>query len=155
MEYSIREVAEMLIKVIQGTDDFDKWITYIEDRPFNDQRYYISNEKLRDLGWGHHSELRGWHKDAIVDALPLFHYRYPSIADQSSAVSLISCTSVSCLLTSAASAAAPCSWAATRRAAIRDRRSLASVRCGCLHNTVDVESNADLTWTHMFSSLFQ
>ena len=21
------------------------------DRPFNDQRYYISNQKLRDLGW--------------------------------------------------------------------------------------------------------
>ena len=51
MEYSIRQVAEMLIKMIHGTDEYDKWITYIEDRPFNDQRYYISNEKLRDLGW--------------------------------------------------------------------------------------------------------
>jgi len=51
MEYSIRRVAEMLIKMIHGTDEYDKWITYIEDRPFNDQRYYISNEKLRDLGW--------------------------------------------------------------------------------------------------------
>jgi dTDP-D-glucose 4,6-dehydratase len=24
---------------------------YIEDRPFNDKRYYISNEKLKKLGW--------------------------------------------------------------------------------------------------------
>ena len=51
MEYSIRQVAEMLIKMIHNTDEYDKWITYIEDRPFNDQRYYISNEKLKALGW--------------------------------------------------------------------------------------------------------
>ena len=51
MEYSIMDVAKMLIKKIKGTEDYDKWITYIEDRPFNDQRYYISNQKLRDLGW--------------------------------------------------------------------------------------------------------
>jgi dTDP-glucose 4,6-dehydratase len=51
MEFSIMEVAKKLIKLIKNTDDYDKWIEYIEDRPFNDQRYYISNQKLRDLGW--------------------------------------------------------------------------------------------------------
>ena len=51
MEYSILDVAKLLIKEIQKTEDYDKWITYIEDRPFNDQRYYISNQKLKDLGW--------------------------------------------------------------------------------------------------------
>ena len=51
MEYSIMEVAQLLIKRIHNTEDYDKWITYIEDRPFNDQRYYISNQKLKDLGW--------------------------------------------------------------------------------------------------------
>ena len=51
MEYSILDVAKMLIRQIQNTEDYDKWITYIEDRPFNDQRYYISNQKLKDLGW--------------------------------------------------------------------------------------------------------
>jgi len=51
MEYSIMEVAQILIKMIHNTQDYDKWITYIEDRPFNDQRYYISNKKLKDLGW--------------------------------------------------------------------------------------------------------
>ena len=51
MEYSVMEVARILIKLIKNTDDFDKWITYIEDRPFNDQRYYISNEKVKKLGW--------------------------------------------------------------------------------------------------------
>ena len=33
------------------TESYDQWIKYIEDRPFNDQRYYISNKKLKDLGW--------------------------------------------------------------------------------------------------------
>jgi dTDP-glucose 4,6-dehydratase/UDP-glucose 4,6-dehydratase len=51
MEYSVMSVAKMLIKLIKNTDDYDKWITYIEDRPFNDQRYYISNEKVKELGW--------------------------------------------------------------------------------------------------------
>ena len=51
MEYSIMEVARILIKSIHKTDDYNKWITFIEDRPFNDQRYYISNQKLKDLGW--------------------------------------------------------------------------------------------------------
>ena len=51
MEYSIVDVAKILIKKIHGTEDYSKWISYIEDRPFNDKRYYISNQKLRDLGW--------------------------------------------------------------------------------------------------------
>jgi dTDP-glucose 4,6-dehydratase len=51
MEYSIMEVARILIKNIHETEDYDKLISYIQDRPFNDQRYYISNQKLKDLGW--------------------------------------------------------------------------------------------------------
>jgi dTDP-glucose 4,6-dehydratase len=52
MEYSILDVAKILIKKIKGDDeDIEKWIDYIEDRPFNDKRYYISNEKLKKLGW--------------------------------------------------------------------------------------------------------
>jgi dTDP-glucose 4,6-dehydratase len=51
MEFSVREVAEFLIKKIKNTDKFDDWIEYVADRPFNDKRYYISNQKLKDLGW--------------------------------------------------------------------------------------------------------
>ena len=51
MEYSVLDVAKMLIKKIKNTNNYDEWITYIEDRPFNDQRYYISNEKVKNLGW--------------------------------------------------------------------------------------------------------
>jgi dTDP-glucose 4,6-dehydratase len=51
MEYSVLDIAKMLIKNIKNTDDYDNWIEYIEDRPFNDKRYYISNEKVKELGW--------------------------------------------------------------------------------------------------------
>ena len=51
MEYSVMDVARLLIKFIKKTDGYDRWISYIEDRPFNDQRYYISNEKVKQLGW--------------------------------------------------------------------------------------------------------
>ena len=51
MEYSVMCVAKILIKMIKNTENYEDWITYIEDRPFNDQRYYISNEKLKELGW--------------------------------------------------------------------------------------------------------
>jgi dTDP-glucose 4,6-dehydratase len=51
MEYSVLEVAQLLIKLIKKTDDCASWIKYVSDRPFNDKRYYISNRKLRDLGW--------------------------------------------------------------------------------------------------------
>ena len=51
MEYTVLEVAKMLIKMIKNTEDYDDWVEYVKDRPFNDKRYYISNQKLKDLGW--------------------------------------------------------------------------------------------------------
>lgn len=51
MEYSVLDVAKILIKLIKNTEDYNKWIEYVKDRPFNDKRYYISNKKLKNLGW--------------------------------------------------------------------------------------------------------
>jgi len=51
MEYSIMSVAQLLIRMIHNTKNYEEWITYIEDRPYNDIRYYISNQKLKNLGW--------------------------------------------------------------------------------------------------------
>lgn len=51
MEYSVIEVAKKIIKLVKNTENYNEWIEYIEDRPFNDQRYYISNKKVKDLGW--------------------------------------------------------------------------------------------------------
>lgn len=50
-EYSVKQIAHILINSIHSTNDYDKWIEYIPDRPFNDKRYWISNAKVRSLGW--------------------------------------------------------------------------------------------------------
>lgn len=50
-EYTVLEIAKMLIRMIKQTEEYDSWISYIEDRPFNDKRYYISNQKVKQLGW--------------------------------------------------------------------------------------------------------
>ncbi len=50
-EISVMDVTKMIIKTITCTEDYDKWITYVEDRPFNDSRYYICSKKLKSLGW--------------------------------------------------------------------------------------------------------
>jgi len=50
-ELTVMEVTHLIIETITGTTDYDKWITYVEDRPFNDKRYYICANKLKALGW--------------------------------------------------------------------------------------------------------
>ena len=51
-EYTVLEIANKLIKLTKGNNiDVNKWISYIKDRPFNDKRYYISNDKVKQLGW--------------------------------------------------------------------------------------------------------
>ena len=52
MEYSVLDVAKIIIRKMKGKhEDVNKWITYTEDRPFNDKRYYINSNKLKELGW--------------------------------------------------------------------------------------------------------
>jgi len=65
MEYSVMEVAKILIKMIKNTENYDEWIEYVEDRPFNDQRYYISNQKVKNLGWTIEKELMTGLKELV------------------------------------------------------------------------------------------
>ena len=50
-ELTVMEVTKMIIETIKGTTDYEKWIDYVDDRPFNDRRYYICAKKLKSLGW--------------------------------------------------------------------------------------------------------
>ena len=50
-EFSVIDIANILIEKICHTTEYNKYIEYIEDRPFNDKRYFISNDKLVNLGW--------------------------------------------------------------------------------------------------------
>ena len=50
-ELSVNEVTRMLIQHIHPNDSVEQWITYVDDRPFNDTRYFIDGSKLNALGW--------------------------------------------------------------------------------------------------------
>jgi|688.fasta_scaffold215612_2 UDP-glucose 4,6-dehydratase len=56
-EYTVLELAKMIIKLFYSEIDtnnqteLNKFITFVEDRKFNDCRYFISSEKLAKLGW--------------------------------------------------------------------------------------------------------
>lgn len=50
-ELTVMEVTQLIIETVKGTKKYDEWITYVEDRPFNDQRYFICAKKLKELGW--------------------------------------------------------------------------------------------------------
>ena len=75
MEYSIMEIAHLLIHLIK--DDADdvaadnataaRWIEFVEDRPFNDKRYYISNSKLKALGWNIRVNFEDGIRDLVSD----------------------------------------------------------------------------------------
>lgn len=50
-ELTVMELTKLMIEIIHGTDEYEKWITYVDDRPFNDSRYHICAKKLKSLGW--------------------------------------------------------------------------------------------------------
>jgi dTDP-glucose 4,6-dehydratase/UDP-glucose 4,6-dehydratase len=51
-ELSVMEVARLVVKLVHGEAAWvEDWIEHVPDRPYNDKRYYISNAKLRALGW--------------------------------------------------------------------------------------------------------
>jgi dTDP-glucose 4,6-dehydratase len=50
-EKSVLNVTKYLVKQIKNDDNYEKYITFVEDRPFNDKRYFITNDKLKILGW--------------------------------------------------------------------------------------------------------
>jgi dTDP-glucose 4,6-dehydratase len=50
-ERSVIDVTKLLVKKIKNDNDYTKYIKNVEDRPFNDKRYLISNDRLKELGW--------------------------------------------------------------------------------------------------------
>jgi dTDP-glucose 4,6-dehydratase len=54
-EVSVMEVARLVTELTSSGGDGRAWpedcVEFVPDRPYNDKRYYISNAKLRGLGW--------------------------------------------------------------------------------------------------------
>lgn len=50
-EVSVYDLATRMISSIKPGEDPSDWITYVEDRNFNDKRYWIQSTPLFQLGW--------------------------------------------------------------------------------------------------------
>lgn len=50
-EYSVLDITKNLVKLIKNNDDITDYIEYVEDRKYNDKRYYIEFDKLLEMGW--------------------------------------------------------------------------------------------------------
>lgn len=50
-EFPVTEVAKILINKLKPNEPIESYITHIRDRHINDKRYYISNDKVKKLGW--------------------------------------------------------------------------------------------------------
>lgn len=47
-EYTILEIADKIVSLLAKSKES---VEFAEDRPYNDKRYHINNDKLRELGW--------------------------------------------------------------------------------------------------------
>jgi len=61
-EISIRDLASRMIELLKPGEPVDQWITYVADRNFNDKRYLIESEPLKQLGW---KQLRPFEKGLV------------------------------------------------------------------------------------------
>jgi dTDP-glucose 4,6-dehydratase len=50
-EMTVIELTKILLKKLKPNESFEDWIVFVQDRPYNDKRYFITNQKLKDLGW--------------------------------------------------------------------------------------------------------
>lgn len=50
-EYTVLEIAYILIEKIRCTTNYNDYIDYIPDRLYNDSRYLVDCESIKQLGW--------------------------------------------------------------------------------------------------------
>lgn len=50
-EYTVMEIFHKLCKILKTNEDPNNYLTFVEDRCFNDFRYCIDSTKLKSLGW--------------------------------------------------------------------------------------------------------
>ncbi len=51
IEKSVIEVVKFILNIMKPGEILDEWIEFVEDRAFQDYRYYINTTELNNLGW--------------------------------------------------------------------------------------------------------
>lgn len=57
-EYSVLQIATLLVSFLYPNDSVRNWIEFVADRPFNDTRYFMDGSKLKSLGWNQTIEVK-------------------------------------------------------------------------------------------------
>ncbi|ARF10663.1 dTDP-D-glucose 4,6-dehydratase [Hokovirus HKV1] len=79
-EYTNMELTELLIENILYTRDYNKWIKYVPDRIYNDTRYLICGNNLKNLGFKAEIKLIDYvkqvstKKNIILCRADIFHF---------------------------------------------------------------------------------
>ena len=64
-EYSVKDIAKLLLEIMSPQKKLEDCIIYVEDRNFNDKRYSVNSKKLQDLGWEEKSNFKDSIKKTI------------------------------------------------------------------------------------------
>jgi len=72
-EKSVLDITKILVKLIKNSDNVDEYIEFVKDRPFNDKRYFITNEKMKSVGWKQKVTLERGIRD-LIDKKDIRHY---------------------------------------------------------------------------------
>jgi dTDP-D-glucose 4,6-dehydratase len=51
MEYTVLDVVDIILKHMKSNKGLTESIEHVEDRKFQDYRYWIDSSKLRKIGW--------------------------------------------------------------------------------------------------------
>lgn len=68
-EFTVLEIAQKIIDIVKPSENLLDWIVFVEDRPFNDFRYAINSDKLKNLGWAESKEFNSNLKNYILSLL--------------------------------------------------------------------------------------
>lgn len=50
-EYTVLDVIKVILNILKPEEKIENWIKFVEDRAFQDHRYWIDDHVLRALGW--------------------------------------------------------------------------------------------------------
>lgn len=57
-EYTVLQTIEMVLSLMRPGEVLTNWVEHVEDRAFQDYRYYIDTTTLRTLGWRNNIRIR-------------------------------------------------------------------------------------------------
>jgi dTDP-glucose 4,6-dehydratase/UDP-glucose 4,6-dehydratase len=65
-EINVIDVTKALVTLIKPEcTDLNEWIEYVDHRPFNDKRYFINCDKLKEMGWKQNISF----KDGVLEVI--------------------------------------------------------------------------------------